>query len=266
MDVSEPKFPAQAHPPITVLVVSNAPAIGSRSYDSRRIENLTRETEILQKLTSLIAVAFIGIAAAGMISTQARAAPILDVVGGQLLGARNVSILGSLYDVEFKDGTCADLFDGCDEASDFTFTTVNGAHGAALALLNQVFLDDPLLGLFDADPELTQGCENLGVCVSIIPYAAIGRNMFDARAAFNYYPPFDNLDQGDLVDRRNRESYDSDGDAFHTFVLFSPATQDPEPEPAVIPEPGSLFLFGAGLLGLVSTSRRRKPLSNASSA
>ncbi len=219
----------------------------------------------MQKLTSFIAVAFIGIAAAGLTTTRAHAAPILDVVGGQLLGARNVSILGSLYDVEFKDGTCADLFDGCDEASDFTFTTVNGAHGAALALLNLIFLDDPLLGLFDADPELTQGCENLGVCVSIIPYAAVGRNRFDARAAFNYYQPLDNRDQGDLVDRRNRESYDSDGDAFRTFALITPANQDPEPEPAAIPEPASLFLFGAGLLGLVSTRRRRNALSTASS-
>ena len=29
---------------------------------------------------------------------------------------------GSLYDVEFLDGTCVDLFTGCDDLSGFTFT------------------------------------------------------------------------------------------------------------------------------------------------
>jgi hypothetical protein len=36
----------------------------------------------------------------------------LNVVGGQLLGASNVDVGGNLFNVQFLDGTCIDLFDG----------------------------------------------------------------------------------------------------------------------------------------------------------
>ncbi len=39
------------------------------------------------------------------LSASANAAT-LNVVGGQLLGASNVDVGGSLYDVAFQDGTC----------------------------------------------------------------------------------------------------------------------------------------------------------------
>ena len=45
-------------------------------------------------------------------------AATLNVVDGQLMGASNVSVDGSLYDVQFLDGSCIDLYNGCDEVSD----------------------------------------------------------------------------------------------------------------------------------------------------
>ena len=48
-------------------------------------------------------------------------AATLNVVGGQLMGASGVDVGGILYDVEFLDGTCIDLFSGCDESADFDF-------------------------------------------------------------------------------------------------------------------------------------------------
>ncbi len=201
----------------------------------------------MQKLTSLIAVAFIGIAAVGLTATQARAAPILDVVGGQLLGARNVSILGSLYDVEFKDGTCADLFGGCDEASDFTFTTVARATAAAQALLDQVFLDG--IDLFDTEPALTVGCASPLRCNTLVPYELLAEDgLFNLATAVNF-PGLDEV-------RFGNGPTDTDLTLIPelTFAVFSPASLAPE----AIPEPASITLLFAGLLALTGLKRHRR--------
>jgi hypothetical protein len=50
------------------------------------------------------------------------------------MGASDVLVDGSLYDVQFLDGTCIDLYDGCDEVSDFTFQTSASAVLASQAL------------------------------------------------------------------------------------------------------------------------------------
>jgi hypothetical protein len=65
-------------------------------------------------------------------------AATLNVVGGQLTGASDVLVDGSLYDVQFLDGTCIDLYNGCDDVSDFMFQT-----GASPLLASQA-----LVGMF----------------------------------------------------------------------------------------------------------------------
>ena len=102
-------------------------------------------------------------------------AATLNVVGGQLMGASNVLVDGSLYDVQFLDGTCIDVYNGCDqwqgEDSDFTFQTVESASLASQALLDQVFLDG--VDLFFSDFELTNGCTSSLQCRAITPYFAV---------------------------------------------------------------------------------------------
>ena len=76
-----------------------------------------------------------------------------DVVDGQLVGAFDVSVGGTLYDVTFQDGTCVDLFDGCDEVSDFAFPTSSAANSASFALLAQVLLgEDSLDAVAPSEP------------------------------------------------------------------------------------------------------------------
>lgn len=94
---------------------------------------------------------------ASMLSTVGLAQPTLVVVGGELQGAKNVSVDGTLYDVEFLDGSCIELFDGCDEVSDFTFQTTRMVELASHALIETVFINGPS-GLFDDNPSLTRGC------------------------------------------------------------------------------------------------------------
>ena len=98
---------------------------------------------------------------------------ILDVQGGQLFGARNVPVGSLSFNVEFVDGTCAAVFNGCDEASDFAFSTLADARLAGESLLAKVFLDVVTLGNFDSEPLLTNGCgptPNLARCIILIPY------------------------------------------------------------------------------------------------
>ena len=91
---------------------------------------------------------------------------------GILTGASDVDVSDTLYDVRFLDGSCISLFTGCDESTDFAFTTAAEAMIAAQALLDQVFTDTPL-GQFDSDVDQTNGCTNsgLGFCGVYSPFA-----------------------------------------------------------------------------------------------
>ena len=119
---------------------------------------------------------------------SAASAATLNVVEGALVGASNVDVGGQLYDVEFVDGTCVALFDGCDSFSDFTFQTPAAAAAASQALLNQVLLDDGGgAGKFDSDPELTNGCSNIFSCNVITP-DGVDAGLVSSQAANNLAP------------------------------------------------------------------------------
>lgn len=128
---------------------------------------LLRET--LMRIAGWI-VLFSGLVVGGLADA---AMPI--VVDGTLRGATGVEVAGSVYDVEFVEGSCSSLFAGCDEDSDFLFTDRATAGLAAGALLDQVFIDGDA-GLFDSNPELTHGCPSgshpLG-CRAYVPYTAL---------------------------------------------------------------------------------------------
>ena len=100
-------------------------------------------------------------------------AAILTVNGdGLLTGAQNVIVEGNAYDVMFVTGLCSDVFDGCDEVSDFFFQNEAIAVAASQALLDQVIIDGPL-GAFDTDPLLTETCNTTGsspLCFISTPY------------------------------------------------------------------------------------------------
>lgn len=163
------------------------------------------------------------------------------VRGGQLVGAIDVDVNGTLYDVAFLDGSCAALFDGCDSTSDFTFQTQSQAEAAAQALLDQVFLNTPLD--FDDEPELTNGCEDPSGCLAATPYvffaAVSGVGSIDA---FN-----DNLG-GDQLSSPTPESrfFDTTADSELTYAVWMP-----------VPEPTSTAMGVAATVLLGTLVRRR---------
>jgi len=120
-------------------------------------------------------------------------------VAGQLTGARNVVVQGVPYDVSFVDDLCINLFNGCDNTSDFApFTTQAAALAAAQVLIGEVLVDAGSIAGYPADfdsmPGLTFGCTvPTTICKVKIPYAARRDEFADTYVSLVVAP---NLDSG----------------------------------------------------------------------
>jgi len=99
-------------------------------------------------------------------SLPTNAAILIYEGGGQVAGATEVNVNGILYDVDFVDGTCAFIFSGCDEISDFTFNDEATANAASQALLDQV-----LIGQLDTHPAFVKGCDAPVTCDFYTPFS-----------------------------------------------------------------------------------------------
>jgi hypothetical protein len=114
-----------------------------------------------------------------MVSSAAHSATII-VENGELVGADGIEFEGYVGSVRFVEGTCADLFNGCDEPSDLVFQSFEPievdaqrlAVAANEALLEQVIKANPL---YDENPILTFGCGNesniaFAWCATLTPF------------------------------------------------------------------------------------------------
>ncbi len=177
-----------------------------------------------------------------LIASRANAAT-LNVIGGILHGASGVDVGGTLYDVEFLDGTCIGLFSGCDDVSDFTFTNASSAIVAAQALLDQVFLDGPS-GSFDSTPPLISGCSDGLECRALTPYQPQVFAGFITGVARNYSSlsssPADTTGLGPAL-------FGAFPGPDQTWARWSTAA---------IPEPSTALLLAIGLGGMAGGRRR----------
>ena len=170
-------------------------------------------------------------------------AATLNVVGNQLVGASGVDVGGTLYDVQFLEGTCISLYSGCDSVSDFPFQTTAAANLASQSLLDQVFIDGPP-GNFDSSPQLTQGCSSSSLCIVVTPDAHQIPSSLFLSSLHN-----SDVEANDLVFGSSfaSKTFDSTTAGGHVYAVWT-----------AVPEPGTAFLFGAGLVSIASLRRRAK--------
>lgn len=185
-----------------------------------------------------------GIAALGAASSPALAAT-LDVRGGQLHGATGVDVGGSLFDVQFVDGSCAGLFGGCtNPVTDFTFTTYDTANLARIALAEQVF-NDTAAGNFDSNPGLTNGLSTEGHILTPYRFGRIVGSIA-AVAFFNaIVEASDNVGPTYILPADQNSGFYAD----RTYAVWSVS---------VVPLPAALPLYGAGIAVLGFIGWRRK--------
>ena len=194
-------------------------------------------------------------------STTSRAAPILDIVGGELMGASNVNISGTYYDVEFVGGSCVARFNGCDSVSDFIFQSSSDAVAASQALFDQVFLD-VAEGDFDTIPSLTNGCDVFVRCTVLTPYAltsitpsGVSINLVVSKGANN------NRDLPDIIVDETVSIILTQpiGTPEYTWARWSLALSPPIPSTGVPAPPAITFVLLGAIMGLAKAKAMTRP-------
>lgn len=179
------------------------------------------------------------------LTQTAFAANLIVDSGGQLTGATGVDVNGTLYNVEFLDGTCVDLFSGCDALSDFTFGGDSAsAVDAAQALLDQVFIDS-MLGAFDSDPTLTRGCSDPESCSVAFPFSLFSGFVSSSQTTnFSAASGFPDVQSNGSTFIDPTQDWTLRADS--TFARFT-----------AVPLPASGLLFFAAVTGLGAFRRRQ---------
>ncbi len=162
----------------------------------------------------------------------------LNVTDGILMGASGVSVNGELYDVEFKDGLIGNSLN--------TFTTYQFTLAASQALLNQVFT-----GIYDSQPNLTNGCTSTVDCNLITAYSTY---LISGKQYHSFYTARNSSTESSDVGYISSTISTNDISKYSTYTL---AIWTKQATATAVPEPEAYAMMLAGL-GLVGFAARRK--------
>ena len=173
-------------------------------------------------------------------SVPANAQPSLVFEGEEIVGVSQLEYDGELWDVSFKNGTCAEVYSGCDDRSDFPFYDSyapyqrNDVAAARVALENYL---GTFVGAGIINPVyLIRGCDYEGPtrnrCIILTPYEFNVGSTGDVGT----YTVFLDSTTGDLESSSASSANlvlpaDTTTDARYTWAVWTPT---PEPSPPVI--------------------------------
>lgn len=170
---------------------------------------------------------------------------------GQLLGAYNISVSNTLFDVEFVsyesvfvNGQFLNNYGG---VAEIEVTTTQEYFNFSKALLSQVLLDR-FQYTFDTDPDKTFGCDS-DDCWIVTPFALDGF-FYDLAIAINGHG-YSNYS------RDGTESHDSSwySSQHSRWTLFADWTLSSS-RAVNVPEPSAVALMLIGIAGMVVTRRK----------
>ena len=178
------------------------------------------------------------------ISFNAQSALILNS-DGLVSSISGIEANNTIYQVDFIDGTCFELFEECDSEIDFIFESEAQALAAGTAMLQQ--LNDygaPLIagGALNGEPGGV-GCNLVGSCEYVIPYQLVGLDGVEVVVVQNQTgdTPDSIFGAAFHISDFNTGAFD-----FYTYAVFSETN---------VPAPINFGMFLVGLLFLVYGSR-----------
>ncbi len=188
-------------------------------------------------------------ASLGGVAIPASASVEQIVENGILMGANNVDVNGTLFDVRFVDG----LYDTVFPIQPYWVTNnLQNYYDIELSLTDSVFVDSSA-GAFDSRPELTNGCSWHEYCQILTPiyeYVDNGIQRFNSTGVVNFIGESDSEYPviGDRsVDYSNIYIYD-----YIVWAVWTPSVV------AAVPEPSTYAMLGLGLLGIMRMRRRQQ--------
>lgn len=198
-------------------------------------------------LTSLALTAFL----------QPAAAATIQVEGGELVGATDLQAGDAIVDVSFVDGSCAEVFDGCDELSDFQQFENEFARSILEAIRDDVIVDGAA-GAFDSNALLTRGCErgvrNLdfgcGFALPLVRTGNIGSDFIPGAVLGNLSAGTSGIDK-----RISFGSVFQGNTTQAVWVVVSNIRTDV----AAVPLPASLPMIAVALFAIGAIGRRVSP-------
>ena len=173
---------------------------------------------------------------------------IWNIDNGNLLGAFNVNVDGTLWDVRFIDGLFDIVFT---DASFVEVRTVSEA-GAFSGALSELVIRDVAPYLLDSRPASVFGCSVIEYCELLTPFG-----LMHVGGVFTEVSIYQNIFGGGGDSVNNNNWYSTQFDTTNAIQAVWAVWEQKVVED--IPEPATFSILALGLIGLASRRFKKQP-------